>query len=58
MQTDLTPFPTREGGKIQSLSPKRREVKTVPHPIENRYKPQLYRDEVMVYLILISKGYN
>ncbi|MEH2423563.1 MAG: ABC transporter substrate-binding protein [Nostoc sp.] len=38
----LTPFPTREGGKIQSLSPFRREVwrevKTVTHPIENRYK--------------------
>jgi hypothetical protein len=31
MQTDLTPFPKREGGKIQSLSPFRREVETVPH---------------------------
>ncbi len=31
MQTDLTPLPKREGGKIQSLSPFRREVETVPH---------------------------
>ncbi len=46
MQTDLTPFPTREGGKIPNLSPFRREVwrevKTVPHAMENRYKAVLY----------------
>ncbi|MEH2255724.1 hypothetical protein [Nostoc sp.] len=41
MRIDLTPFPKREGGTIQSLSPFRREVwrevKIVPHWVENRY---------------------
>ncbi len=37
MQIDLTPFPLRQGGTIQSLSPFRREVKIVPHWVENRY---------------------
>jgi hypothetical protein len=36
----LTPFPKREGGKIQSLSPSRREVwrevKIVPHACRER----------------------
>jgi hypothetical protein len=33
----LTPFPLREGGKIQSLSPFRREVEIVPYWVEKRY---------------------
>ncbi|MEH2404669.1 ABC transporter substrate-binding protein [Nostoc sp.] len=55
----LTPFPTREGGKIQSLSPFRREVwrevKTVLHPMENRYKlPFRLSTSVACLLLLLT----
>ncbi|WP_298906856.1 ABC transporter substrate-binding protein [uncultured Nostoc sp.] len=51
----LTPFPTQEGGKIQSLSPKSREVKTVTHPIENRYKlPSKLSTSVTCVLLLLT----
>jgi hypothetical protein len=46
MQIDLTPFPKREGGTIQSLSPFRREVwrevKIVPHACQEPLYTQLY----------------
>ena len=42
----LAPFPKWEGGKIQSLFPKKErdgsEVKTVPHWVENRYSVYFY----------------
>ncbi|MEI1376818.1 ABC transporter substrate-binding protein [Nostoc sp. UHCC 0926] len=55
----LTPFPTREGGKIQSLSPFRREVwrevKTVTRPIENRYKlPSKLSTSLTCVLLLLT----
>ncbi|MEH2445386.1 MAG: hypothetical protein V7K18_06280 [Nostoc sp.] len=51
----LTPFPTREGGKIQNLSPFRREVKTVTHPIENHYKlPFRLSTSVACVLLLLT----
>ncbi len=46
MQIDLAPNSSREGGKIQSLSPKRREVKIVPHAC---------REPLYTHLILIHK---
>ena len=42
MQIDLTPFPKREGGIIQSLSPFRREVKIVPHWVDNCYNIRVF----------------